>query len=190
VSNHRPSRRSSNAFTPVRFTKPAPKRACAAGSPFTCDDAEGTNGNACRVNGDMTRELSLGPQGRQRRSTATPKSHRHFRGPRFSEGVQPSSEVFAWHIRPVCAASPNKSALLAAQPGSERFRSNPMTIPGECLAQPGWQGLSTHQHEPRCRDEGNYLSSFARSFGYLRCVPRRVCLLSSMSEDSSQGHLC
>jgi hypothetical protein len=52
-------------------------------------------------------ELSLGRQGRQRRS--------------FSDGIQPSSEVFASHIRPVCAASPNKSALLPAQPGSERL---------------------------------------------------------------------
>ena len=59
----------------------------------------------------MNPELSLARQGRQRRS--------------FSDGVQPSSEVFASHIRPVCAASPNKSALLPAQPSSECFRSNP-----------------------------------------------------------------
>ncbi len=53
------------------------------------------------------RELSLAWQDRQRRS--------------FSDGIQPSSEVFAWHIRPVCAASPNKSALLPVQPGLERY---------------------------------------------------------------------
>jgi hypothetical protein len=64
--------------------------------------------------------IVLAWQDSQRRSTAT-QSHRHFRGHRFSDGIQPSSEVFASHIRPVCAALPNKSALLPVQPGLERY---------------------------------------------------------------------